>query len=460
MVGRFFAVPGSKAPGPLREEGEATPPPGAPRNRPSVRPGFDGPSGFDPETTPLAGIRLPWNQAGRPFFDSAFDLLKELLRQAGQVTQSTHLVKLLQRLMGPQCFTLGVVYGMGENFAVSAVELLKLIRMLLLAELHDVTTRTLASEGAPLGGIVQYLPGQSLRQFLGGEMDDAVREREALMAEILHIFRQPAEFFGGLANEYVDKFNRYRTLAGDSAPESQFQAGRVFGDLLMDALTAIGTGGAAVASKTPRLLRLARALEGKLARRGKAGRDGTTDLVPASIAPRSRSAANVAPKERKAVDVDEPLAPPVQVPVVTPAAIPKLPADMAEKILHGAKNAKGKLIGAHSRGILTNPEFQVKVLRTNLDGTLEVMVKKQWPDGTWSPAKPSTLPPLGWADAKIVEVTERLAAAKPVGLPRPPKGDTLHSATVDGVLWVVIKEAGKDVAASYPAQSLPGGFGL
>ena len=462
--GEVFAVPGSKAPGPLRGAGDASGQDGN-GERPAVRPNFGGSGGFDPETTALAGIRLPWNQAGQPFFDSAIELLTELLQQVGQLTQADHLKGLVERLLGPQCFTLGVIYGMGENFVVSAAELMKLIKMFLLAELHDATHRNPGSNGAPAGGIVQYLPWQILSDYLGQELEAAARDREVLKAEIDHIFHQPAEFFGELADQYLDKFKRFHTLAADSSPESQFQAGRVFGDLLIDVLAVVGGGGEAVtkaAAKLPRLQRLARQIEGKLARRGKASRGGTTDSGGAAPAPPPPPRPSTqAPRERKAVDLDEPPALAAEAPApVTPPVVPKIPASMTEKILLGAKSDKGKLIGAHSREILTRPEFNVKVLKTNLDGTVEVMVKKQWPDGTWSPAKPSTLPPAGWTDTKVIEVTERLAAAKPVGLPRPPKGDTLHSSTVDGVLWVVIKEGGKDVAASYPAQKPPGGFGL
>ncbi len=266
---------GSKARGPLREWGDSPPwgGSGAPVDRSSARPDFLDRSGFDPETTALAGVRLPWNQPGKPFFADAGELLDELLGQLRQLTESVDLEKLIQRLLGPQCFTLGVVYGVGENFVVSVLDLMGMFKTLLMAELYDSTRRNPGWTVWQPGGVAKYLTAQMLNEYFGEEIHQAAEERDALWAEIKRVFENPGDFFGGMRDQYVKKFNRLLALSADPSPESQFQAGRVFGDLLMDVLVVIGAGAAVakVASKVPRLLKLAGKLKGKVALRRAVG---------------------------------------------------------------------------------------------------------------------------------------------------------------------------------------------
>ena len=270
---------GSKTPGPLREWGDS--PPwggyGAPVDRPSARPAFlDSNNGFDPETTALAGVRLPWNQPGRPFYSDAGELLDELLAQLEQLTEFVDLQELIQRMLGPQCFVLGVVYGVGENFVVSILDLLDMVKMLLLAELYDSTLRNPGWTVAQPGGLARYLSAQTLNLYFGEDLRLAAEGRDELLAELKRVFEHPGDFFGAMQDQYVVKFKRLLALGADPSPESQSQAGRVFGEILLDVLAVIGIGAAVakVASKMPRLLKLAGKIRGKVSHRSTVGAGG------------------------------------------------------------------------------------------------------------------------------------------------------------------------------------------
>ena len=309
---------GAKIPGPLREWGDSPPwgGSGAPVGRASARPDILDRPGFDPETTARAGVRLPWNQAGKPFYADAGELLDELLAQTEQLTEFVDLQELIKRLLGPQCFVLGVVYGVGENFVVSILDLLEMIKTLLLAELYDATRRNPGWTAWRPGGIAMYLTAQLLNEYLGEEIHQAAQERDALMAEIARVFEHPGDFFGAMQDQYVEKFKRLVTLGADPSPESQFQAGRVFGEILMDVLAVIGAGAALakVASKMPRLLKLAGKIKGRIAHRvsvgaGKAevsvSRTGPPPKKPASPPPRKEPKVELAPTAAATAYIEE-----------------------------------------------------------------------------------------------------------------------------------------------------------
>jgi hypothetical protein len=120
------------------------------------------------------------------------------------------------------------------------------------------------------GGLVRYLSAHTLEEYFGDEMREAVQERDALIGEIKAICESPGELLGAVGEEYHRKFKIFLHLSSDSRLAIRFQAGRVFGELLFDVLELIGTRAAAVTafSRIPRLIRLARLLGGRFARRG------------------------------------------------------------------------------------------------------------------------------------------------------------------------------------------------
>ena len=322
---------GAKKPGPIREYGGGDSPwvgAGVSLDRPSVRPDFVARGGFEPETDSLWGIRLPWNQPGRPFFSDAGQLLDDLVGRLEHVADFDQLEELIKRILGPQCFALGVVYGAGEAFIVSIADLSGLVKTFVLADLYDATQRNPSSVMWQPGGIIRYLTAWALNEYFGDALHEAARERDALIAEVKAIFEAPGVFFEKLGEEYSEKFKRFTAFSADSSLESQFQAGRIFGEVLLDIVGLIAGGAAVVKglSKIPRLARLGRLLKGKLKVRIKApiAGEATVSGGPPSSAPRSAGS----PKEPTPI-VDDP---------------PKKPKSLRDQYL-GSTPGKGSATG-------------------------------------------------------------------------------------------------------------------
>lgn len=136
---------------------------------------------------------------------------------------------------------------------------------------------------------------------------------------------------------------------------------------------------------------------------------------------------------------------------------------MREKILYGERvpspNSPGgfsnKLIGAHSPRIKSRPDFDVEVIGKNSDGTTTVKLVKEFPDGSISKIKKSTLAPDSWSDDKIMDVTNQVASTPPVAISLRGDGSTLHRQIVDGVEWEIIKDASGNITSSYPTGGTP-----
>ena len=119
---------------------------------------------------------------------------------------------------------------------------------------------------------------------------------------------------------------------------------------------------------------------------------------------------------------------------------------MREKILYGVQvpnpNSPGglsnRLIGAHSPKIKSRPDFSiVEVVSNNSDGTTTVKLIKQFPDGSFSKRKYSTLAADSWSDQKIIDTTNQVASTATVAASSRGDGSTLHRQTFDGVEWEV-----------------------
>jgi hypothetical protein len=92
------------------------------------------------------------------------------------------------------------------------------------------------------------------------ELAAARAERDALIAELRYVVTHPLDVLGSIGSEYVEKWKRFEELSSQQTLPARFHAGRIFGEVLLDVLTVIGGGTAAVkaASKIPRLAKLAR----------------------------------------------------------------------------------------------------------------------------------------------------------------------------------------------------------
>jgi hypothetical protein len=143
------------------------------------------------------------------------------------------------------------------------------------------------------------------------------------------------------------------------------------------------------------------------------------------------------------------------------------------KILHGEQpnphppgtvpvGDQRRIIGGHSPDILTHPNFRIISQATNSDGTITAKFEKllhSGPPQVWSRPKTSTLAPPGWTPDDILRAGEAIAK-EPIHLgPRASDGATLHFGEINGVKWVVIKDAAGKVTSSYPSGgSVPSSF--
>jgi hypothetical protein len=165
------------------------------------------------------------------------------------------------RLVGQYSFGLGVVYGIGENVVTSVVELLQLVKMLLLADLYDRAQQPVLSAASlnPIALFQRVMAEVSMRGFRA-QLEEAHRERETLIEELRYAMTHIGEVLGNIKEGYVAKWNRFETLVKERTLTSQFVAGRMFGEVLIEAVSVIGGGTAAVraAGKIPKLAKLAR----------------------------------------------------------------------------------------------------------------------------------------------------------------------------------------------------------
>jgi hypothetical protein len=134
----------------------------------------------------------------------------------------------------------------------------------------------------------------------------------------------------------------------------------------------------------------------------------------------------------------------------------KISVEMEAKILYGERvtNSEGvlsnKIIGAHSGEISNASEkYAVQVLSLNDDGTRNVKLVLQFPDGEVSRIKASTLFPDSWTDMQTINAIKIVGGTQPVAV-RASDGAALYQSTVNGVKIEVIK-VGSIVTAGYPA---------
>ena len=180
-------------------------------------------------------------------------------------------------LLGGQSFSAGVCYGIVKNPVVAVAGVLDLAKTLVLADLYDrifggPSWRSLG--GSPVVTAAQVALRVAVAKGLlsGEKLRQAFDARQALVEEMGNILANPLEFLaelpGKMADEYKEKWREFNDNYAKKDPGSQFKAGEIFGDLLMEiglAIAGLGTGvGAAarLASKAPRLLRLAEAFKG------------------------------------------------------------------------------------------------------------------------------------------------------------------------------------------------------
>ena len=250
-------------------------------------------------------------------------------------------------LLGPQCFSAGVIAGIGVDLISSAADLIKLVGTFVLADLHDIRTGQvsgwqLVDPTIATRVLVAKLAGIAFEE----DLRKAAGERNALVKELTDALQDPKALFEGLADGVAEgykkdwkDFNAHRntgTLAG------QFRAGMILGQVLVDVLglitgiVGVGKAGATVTTKLPRLVKYARSVKLKprtprMPRTGGGaggGRGGAPEAPPKPVPARTQPAPKAA----------RPESPPAEPPATKPPEPQPKPVSAID--LRRAENAK------------------------------------------------------------------------------------------------------------------------
>jgi hypothetical protein len=175
------------------------------------------------------------------------------------------------RLFGAQSFSLGVVYGMGEQIVNDVTGLAELCKTFLLADLYDLSRRRsgwsgVASTGlsiltGPLGA-ARTLTASTAAVFFEDELREAAQRRSDLIEAVGYAITHPGEVLQNIKQEYVDKWRAFQRYMSEPTLSNQFAAGKIFGQVLLEvlALFATGVGLAKLVARIPRLAKAAEQL--------------------------------------------------------------------------------------------------------------------------------------------------------------------------------------------------------
>jgi hypothetical protein len=174
--------------------------------------------------------------------------------------------------LGSHSFTAGVVVGLGENLCQSVVMLVDLLKTLALAEYWECrngsTWQQFRSrlEMSVVPGLGSVLSTMSFAGRFIPHLDDKARaaydERQALFEAVRHAFSNPEEVLGKLTASQVAKAKAFAAHLDEKTPSGNYEAGKLFGELLLDLLLVIDVvaGIAKLAAKVPRLLQYTKKL--------------------------------------------------------------------------------------------------------------------------------------------------------------------------------------------------------
>jgi hypothetical protein len=328
-----------------------------------------GPDGMD-HGTPSA-MPHPDTPAGRTLdsaaVQSAFDTASARagVARLQNVSHWSELRFAAEAILGPYSFGVGVCAGIVKNPLSGVVSLLELEKMFVLADLHDRLTKPLSWRTfLEFGSALQI--GADLALLVGvidmADREGAARRRDALIHELIEVFKHPLDFLGALPSrirdDYVQKWTRFKELSGSPALKSQFQAGEVLGDVLMDVAMAVlgvvsGVGAAArIASKVPELMKVAGLFkDARLARRVTLVADAADESAAAA-----RAARGAAPPSNPAIARAPaqlpPKAPPA--PAAKPAKSPKPIRAQATPTLKGPPVLRG--VSAEEVRLASSPD--------------------------------------------------------------------------------------------------------
>jgi hypothetical protein len=135
---------------------------------------------FSPHRGSLGiGVSSPDRTQSDSLYSSSIEWLFQRLRTAvsGEELQRTAVT-----LLGPQCFSAGVIAGIGVDIVTSVVDLLKLAGKFVLADLHDLGTENVPWwRYANLTVAPRMLLAKLAGSFFGNELRQAAEERDAII---------------------------------------------------------------------------------------------------------------------------------------------------------------------------------------------------------------------------------------------------------------------------------------
>ena len=233
-----------------------------------LRGSASGPQGVEPANWYLC---RPAQRADRAFIDEDGDdaWFRGLFDSIHNAVTSDALEEAVTKLLGPSAFSVGVIAGMGMDVLRSASDLLDLVRILALADLHDAHTTEYEfwDFTNPLRAL-RRLVASAAGHFYAEELRIAATERDAIVSEMAEALRDPIAMFEGMgaavAAELKSDWASYQAALKCGTLQGQYDAGFIFGGLLVEVLALItGVAGAVkatakIATKMPKLLRFAR----------------------------------------------------------------------------------------------------------------------------------------------------------------------------------------------------------
>jgi len=272
-----------------------------------------------PDPHSPVGLHITPRQAAQGYAEYEFEKVRRGIRSA---LSWPALREMALRALGPKSFALGACYGIVKNPAMSVAGLLQLQKMLVEADLYERLTRPLSRKAVfspwGMGGPEFYhLAEITMIKFhlMNVErLKPSYDAREALLKEMADVFAHPLDFFSKAKDQlkasYVQKWNKFCLLQKQPDLKSQFEAGEIFGDVVMEVamliLTVISVGGAAakLAAKVPQLVRIAEFIRG-----ARAAEAGGAAVEAAEEVKSTATAAETLPKEKIEAPKAEALAP-------------------------------------------------------------------------------------------------------------------------------------------------------
>jgi hypothetical protein len=184
--------------------------------------------------------------------------------------------RMARQILIADSFGLGACSGFISYPVHESSGVLQLGQVFLLADLHDQVCRPLSASSfmGPRAGTALFTRGLFAfgeAEWLQRRLTKAHAKRELLYNELKSIMGNPADFFEGLPGKaqqsYQAKWQRFAQLHQAPEPRSQLEAGKVFGELLLEVLLAIANLVAMtdalvkLGAKAPELLNAARTLK-------------------------------------------------------------------------------------------------------------------------------------------------------------------------------------------------------